>query len=138
MKRQFFLSLFFQRLDEWFAAVLGFSAGAYVLSGCLRSVASGMFAYHTKLNLGHPVPISFSSDPLLFAGLVLVQFGIAVFLVHTVGWWGLRHILRRAFPALGWSARDSGRMPGLWIMFLGALAIAAGLVPIIWRIPSAS
>ena len=123
-------SPFAQRLDEWLAFVVGFSVGASVLWGCALSLVSGVFAYHTKLNFGQPVPISFSSDPLLFVGLVAVQFGLAIFIVQTIGWWGLRLILRRAFPSLGLPARDSTRMPGPWLMFLGALAVAVGLVPI--------
>lgn len=134
MKIRFFRSTFFERLDEWLAVVVGFSGGVYVLFKCFKSAASGLFAYHTKLNLGHPVPISLPADPLLFVGLVMVQCGFAIFLIHTIGWWGLRHILRRTFPSLGWSARDSSRMPGLWVIFFGSLIVAAGLVPVALRI----
>ena len=116
-----------QALDEWFACLIGFSAGAYIIWGCLVSLSTGIFNYHTKLNLGHPVPVELSSTPLTFVGLVLVQMGLASFLIYNVGWWGLRHILRRHVPTLGLSARDSSRLPGGALLVLGAAILFVGL-----------
>lgn len=128
MKLQKFRSNVLQVLDEWLALVFGCAVGAYLLWGCLLSILAGVFVYHTRLNLGYPVPISWESAPVTFTGLVIVQIGFAVLLIHGSAWWGLRHILRRRYPRLNWGPRDSHKMPGWVVVAVGAVLVAVGLI----------
>ena len=82
-------------------ALLTAAVALYFFWMVAEFVVKGSFEYHTRLNLGHPIEVPFSGDPLLFIALILGQLAFGAL---AAGWSveSSYHVVRLLYPSLGW------------------------------------
>ena len=97
----------------------------YIVYTVIVFTISGTYIFHTRINLGHPISISFVESPLLFLGLCFVQLSIAALLA---GWAteSAYHTLRILKPFLGWPLRPTFKpfKSAVVLLVVGAALVA--------------
>ena len=86
------------------AALLALAFTTYIFWMVGHFLISGVFIYQTRLNLGHPIEVSYSDAPMLFSALTLGQLSLGA-LAAGYGTESCYHVFRVLRPSLGWPLR---------------------------------
>lgn len=112
-----------ERLDNWLALIIGIGATIFVSLQVAEGVTTGRYLFQNRF-MTTPIEILWSGTPLLFAGFITVQIGLALLLLE-MAWFGLYHIVRKIPRFSGLPIRYMPKLFGGVVVGVGILVALA-------------